>query len=183
MTATPSLADLVAHWRTLGVDTDMVLKPGLEPGQVRERLASLTATPPEELLDWFGTADGAVEGTGFVAAPSGRILVSVDRALHMRASERTARQAIDPALWRDTWLPLTDNLVGEVLAVDVVDGSVWQADGWDADGPRQIADSLTSLLRMWIQYLSRGLWSWTGYAWMDRWAELPAEERASGVVG
>ncbi len=167
---------------------------GAPVGPVRLRAAARTMgleALPEELTTWFEWHDGVDPQLPAGAYP-GPLLLPLAKALDLRTwTLEQAAISHDPPwieadhIWHPLWLPLTDNLVGGMLAADLTEESTnvlirHVRHGVTARPPRVVMPSLGALVRAWIHLHDTG-----GYQLnkLGRWIMSPTAPPAADYDG
>jgi hypothetical protein len=175
------------QWRLLGSDVDTVLRPGLSAQAVTEQLTASVGPAHEDLVNWFSWHDGSQLESAWIAAPTGRQILPLQGCLRLRDQmlriKSEPESDVELPRWDPRWLPLTDNKVGAVYAVDTVTGSFLSVDWWDADFVSTHADGLSGAVAAWVQALQGGYYEWAEDHWEYDFAALPASLRTTGLVG
>jgi cell wall assembly regulator SMI1 len=168
---------------------------GLDPGLLRVGTPQTSHVPPAvagvyALVDGVDAAEWARRfgGTRPYLVPSLE-LQSADEALGLRTELREVAQETG-ARWESSWWPLLVAHPGHVVAVDELNGSVWNV-FWEATVVEPIASSLAEYWTQCIDFLEgfrfdaeHGLWQpppgWEGPD--GPWGEAdPALEESAGV--
>lgn len=205
MTELPGLlARLETLWRAHGAPLPAAGRLGALPDSDRivHALRAAGLATPSEILEWFAWREREPHLSPNIARqPSGFEPLTLEQALGERTSRRRGAEelALDASqdlgysadfYWDPRWLPIGDNGVGGSLTV-VLDPQAQTARvlnvSWpDHESLRTVrAPSIADAVRLWIQALETGLWTWSrsGEGWENHFSDVPLGLRLSGLIG
>jgi cell wall assembly regulator SMI1 len=190
------LEELETLWREQGAPIADQLAPGLSKEQLDEYERANGLTFPAEIRRWWGWHDGVRRLLRDMRAEPGSMLgvgsweflscaeALGERALMLQVAPREGGPEIDDedldVYWRPTWLPVVVFNADRVF-VDCADAApavrIWHRAPDDVDTAR--ADSWTDAVAFWVRLLRERYYFWSREQnrWLDRWAELPLEDR------
>jgi hypothetical protein len=182
MTISGLLHRLESRWAASGASSEAMLLPGLSPAAIRTAVAPHGQRVHDAVLDWFSWHDARDDGR-WVVAPSGCMFTSLGNAIATR--DRWLAYPDDGSAGRcaPTWLPILEGGSGHWSCLDVESGEFLTVDFWSADFVTVGPTAFDDVLRLWCDVLDTGAYRWNGAAWEYDFAQLPAQIRATGLVG
>jgi hypothetical protein len=183
-----ALAELERRWAGLGVPVEQVLNPGADPAAVAEALRQATGVASQDVVTWFAWHNGPPLTAQWDAQPIGRRLLPVDDCLRKRQwllDMNDPAETEDGVLmpqWQEHWLPLTEPVSNDYVAVDLLTGEVLDVDYWNAEFVTTAAFDLELAVGHCLRALGTDAYRWEQNRWtVDRDA-VPADLRVPGLV-
>jgi hypothetical protein len=187
MLTTSTLSSLEDRLRAVGVRLDTWTQPGLDPEEIRQRMATLDIRLPDEAVLWWSWRNGETpEGWGKVL-PQWQRFASLDDAIstYRRVREIAVNTAPDDPsedpneLWEPTWFPMSDHKIKLVVDCSVAHGepTLIRNHGWEsmrAENEKVVAASFGDVVSQWCAAIDNGVWEWDARAarWWPHWDRL-----------